>query len=132
LRDGGRVMLAGDFNCEPFDPAMTGSVTAWPDRLVGVRERARALNAANKLPHLYNPMWRHVGELNPSATASITDRPPGTFRHNDEWRCLDQILVDRSLVLGPAVTFRESSVRIVIPPNGGTDHCAIGAILDYT
>lgn len=133
LRKGvGRILLMGDFNCEPFDVAMTGSATAWKDRMIGARERDRVSNVGNTLPHFYNLMWRHVGEENPYDMRQANDRPPGTFRMGDEWRCLDQILVDRSLMTGPGIVLRESSVRIVRPRLGGTDHCAIGATLDYT
>lgn len=58
------VMMMGDFNCEPFDAAMSGDLLSG-ERLVSVREHQRVLNPRTELLHLYNLMWRILGESLP-------------------------------------------------------------------
>src|SRR6185437_4469036 len=65
VREASRVsdamLLMGDFNCEPFDPALVGESTGWKDRMVCVRERWLPLRPRSTLTYFYNPMWRFLG-----------------------------------------------------------------------
>lgn len=135
------MLLLGDFNCEPYDPAVTGEGTSNRKRIVGVRERARAVNVKNWLPYFFNPMWSHLGESIPSAaanasTSAVPSRPPGTWAErsgtpNERWLMLDQLMVNKRLLTGGPATLVESSIRILRPRVGESDHCAIGAVFEY-
>jgi len=135
------VLLMGDFNCEPFDAPLTGGLVSGT-RLVSVREHARAMNERTTLPYFYNPMWRVLGEgialERRIRGREVPPRPPGTYTRaldrdspSAEWRCLDQILVNRGLMdAGPASLVEES---VVISPTdpGASDHCVVGARFTY-
>ena len=126
------VVLIGDFNCEPG---------AFPFRkpnnsLRVVRERAFVLRDRNRLAYFYNPMWRLLGEAD---ALDITrrdnysaPRPPGTIHIEGQgWRTFDQIMVSKRMLTGGLIRFIESSVRIVEPDAGCSDHCSLSAEFEY-
>ena len=137
--DAEAMLLMGDFNCEPFDPPLTGSLDSGP-RVVAGAQHARALNDKNKLPYFYNPMWRILGEENAHDPSQLISplRPPGTYTSGEGsskpsacWRCIDQILVNKRLMVGGPARLLEESLVISRTALSGSDHCAIGAKFEY-
>jgi hypothetical protein len=132
------ALLMGDFNCEPFDPPLTGSLLSGT-RIMSVREHQRALNPRAQLPYFYNLMWRSLGEIHPleNRTLGGSGRPPGTYTGDNavqdsaEWRCYDQFLVNARLMMdGPATVLENSLVISQVDPSA-SDHCAIGVKFAY-
>jgi exonuclease III len=134
------MVLVGDFNCEPgARPLEEQKDGALPNAMHSVRERALVLRDRNRLAYFYNPMWRFMGEADPFETAGrpgyVSPRLIGTHRANVEkdtdWSLWDQVMVTKPVLLGPAARLVEGSVRIVRPTGAASDHCAIGAELEY-
>lgn len=135
------MILVGDFNCEPGDKAWKGQT---PNALVGARERAVVTRGGsgrrgNSKAYFYNPMWRRMGEPVDHETAQLAGyQPPylmGTFvgkgNHAINLRLWDQLLVSKGLLTGSRIRFVESSLTVVRPETGFTDHCALGARFEY-
>jgi hypothetical protein len=128
------MVLVGDFNAEPADVAFHKTRNI----LRAVRERSLVLRPGNDLAYFYNPMWRWLPEPD-LWDADPPQRPPsrllGTWCRNwaqrQGWEVFDQLLVTRSGLIGPGLTLREPTVRVVEPVNACTDHCAIGASFRY-
>jgi hypothetical protein len=136
----GGMLLIGDFNCEPFEPPLTGQF-ALGERIIGVREHNRVLNRRTRRPYFYNPMWRWLGEHTAIEykTPTAGTRPPGTHTTRDErtrlsacWRCIDQILVSERLLVGGPARLLEDSIVITPDDPVASDHCAVGARFEYT
>lgn len=139
-----RMILIGDFNCEPGDKAWKGQA---PNSLVGARERAVVTRGGrgsgrrgNSKAYFYNPMWRRMGEPADHETTQLAGYQPafmmgtfvGTRNQVIDLRLWDQLLVSKGLLTGSGhLRFVESSVSIVRPETGFTDHCAIGARFEY-
>ncbi len=134
------MVLAGDFNCEPFERPFSG--VAHTTRIVAVRERPQVLNLRNRLPYCYNAMWRWLGEPDPCEVergrgpAYVRPRPLGTYVANAKkrlgWRMLDQLLVTKRVLSGGSVLLVENSIRVAPPQNDCTDHHAIGVTFEYS
>jgi hypothetical protein len=134
------VLMMGDFNCEPFDAPMTGELLSG-ERIVSVREQRRVLNPRTGLLHLYNPMWRALGESIPVEqllTGTVPHRPPGTYVSLTAkgaaaavWRCWDHVLVNRELLMGDPAAIIEDSLVISPTRPGASDHCAVGVKFIY-
>ena len=131
------MILIGDFNCEPGDKAFKGQK---PSQLVGSRERAVVTRGGNgkkgnSKAYFYNTMWRRMGEPSDYETAQATGYQPdylmGTFvgktNRTSDLRLWDQLLGSKGLLTGGQIHFIESSLTIVKPETGFTDHCALGA-----
>ena len=86
----GRVIVAGDFNLDPYSPGLCQhqSFNAVMTRHTASRVSRR--HHGRDYPLLYNPMWECFGDSTPG--------PPGTYRHAHEWHILDQILVGPELL----------------------------------
>ncbi len=130
------IILIGDFNCEPGDKPWKGHQ---PNRLTGARQRAVVLRRRNRKAYFYNPMWRFMGEAHDYDTANTAEYEApymmGTFVGVNNriiaiplW---DQLLVSKGLLIGRQIHFAESSLTIVRPETGYTDHCAVGAGFTY-
>lgn len=135
------MILVGDFNCEPGDKAWKGQK---PNVLVGARERAVVMRGGrgkrgNSKAYFYNPMWRRMGEPADHEAAQAADYQPaylmGTFvgKSNQviNMPLWDQLLVSKGLLTGGPIRFVESSLTIVRPETGSTDHCAVGARFEH-
>ncbi len=135
------MILVGDFNCEPGDKAWKGHQ---PSALVGARERAVVSRGGsgkrgNSKAYFYNPMWRRMGEPADHETAQMKGyQPPylmGTFvgkgNHMTNLHLWDHLLVSKGLLTGSQIRFVESSLTVVRPETGFTDHCALGARFEY-
>ncbi len=136
IESGGRdlpVLIAGDFNDEPFNRSMQ-------EYLLGTRDRSRVTRA--RTPKVFNLMW-HL----------MDDPQPGTLRYGSDWNMLDQFLATKGLLLERTpVTIRPDSVAIFRPdvmvgsggvplrygrpsndslnPDGFSDHFPITAIIE--
>ena len=114
-----RTMLFGDFNMDPFEPAMIDARSgfgALPSRALA---RIRSAEADDGLPRFYNPMCSRLGRepsVGPRGTHAYGDGPPGThyFSKVDDpqnlfWRHYDQVLVRPALF----DEFRDEDFRIL-------------------
>lgn len=105
------VIVAGDFNDEPFGVALEHHLLATRDSELVTRRRHL----------LYNPFWRHLGARR---RASIRD--PGTRRLSGSyhyksgrvtrWHTFDQMIFSSSFMGHSNWRLRESSVRIMDIP----------------
>ena len=126
------VIIVGDFNCEPGDPPFLDQAGRV---LQPTRERGIVLRKSRGSTYLYNPMWRCMGEADPYedslADGYRSSRPLGTYCQGGSggvgWRMVDQMMLSRALLTGPFFRFRERTLRISLPRDGCSDHCAIGA-----
>lgn len=127
------VIVVGDFNCEPGDKP----IVSQPDNVVSTtRERRIALAHTQDGLRFYNPMWRHMVEPHCADTVPVDRQgvwpPLGTYRKSpgSPWKMLDQLLLSPALLHGPHFHFRESTLRIIQPRGGCSDHCAIGVAFE--
>jgi endonuclease/exonuclease/phosphatase family metal-dependent hydrolase len=128
------MLAAGDFNCEPSDRPFKpqgGSL------LRAVRERQLVLRTNKKFAYLYNIMWRHMGEADHyDRSCQAGYRPPrllGSFcdwTRGIEWKMFDQVLVSKEMLTGGPIRLVESSVKIIPPHRGCSDHCVLRWELD--
>jgi len=130
--DAGSMIVTGDFNCEPGDEPL---VKQEGYCLEATRERELVLGKRRGGSYLYNPMWRHLGEVDfcedTLPEGHKPARPVGTYCPNGNggvgWKLVDQLLVTKSLLLGTHFQFEERTLKISRPLNGCSDHCAVGA-----
>ena len=87
-----RLILMGDFNEEPFHECLEGQLLATRDRGLAVQSPSR----------LYNPFWRHLGEIEPYVQAKNPQSCAGTCRvpkgRETNWKTVDQIIVSSSFL----------------------------------
>lgn len=135
FREDRDVVLLGDFNDEPFSPALSHGLVAYRDREL-VRRRGDAY---------YNPFWRHLGEqqiLEHEETGSL---PAGTHFHHSgtasRWFTFDQIVVSSGLLGNSAWRLLEGTTRVVtheslLTPRGTMrdvfDHLPVATSLRYS
>ncbi len=90
------TVVIGDFNVDPFDPAMVAA-----DGLHGMMDRAIARRPARTVrgaawDFFYNPMWSRLGDDSAG--------PPGTYFYRDSavvsffWHSFDQVLLRPGLL----------------------------------
>lgn len=128
------IILLGDFNDEPFSPALTNS-------LQGTRDRRSVRKSADLL---YNPFWRRLGEREPLDIEA--QQPLGAGTHFSEtapatsWYTFDQALVSAALLRGLGWTLIESATSELVLPElltksgrmrAGFDHLPIVVTLEY-
>jgi hypothetical protein len=106
-----RSIIAGDFNAQPFESAMTDAdgLHAIGLRSVATQSTRRVAGVAAAADFFYNPMWRAYGQqLHPDAGAS-THYWLGRNVRELGWHMLDQV------VLRPeeSARFPEDQLRIV-------------------
>ena len=86
-----RTILIGDFNMNPYSPAM--NIATGMNALMTKRCASRGSRVLQGIeyPFFYNPMWGLFGDR--------IDGPPGTYYHNNStkgtygWNMLDQVLI---------------------------------------
>jgi hypothetical protein len=115
VRNHRRSIIAGDFNAQPFESAMTNAdgLHAIGLRSVSGRSARKVLGAEGALDFFYNPMWRAYGSHRPDAGAA-THYWLGRNAHELGWHMLDQV------VLHPeeSARFPEDQLRIVTQVGG--------------
>jgi hypothetical protein len=87
-----QIILIGDFNDEPYDNSLEHNLHATRDRTLVLKNDY----------YLYNPFWKHLGEIVPHSHNTKTDSISGTcFYKNDKdthWRTFDQIIFSSSFL----------------------------------
>lgn len=101
------VVILGDFNDEPFDPAIS-------DQLMATRDR----NLASRKAHLlYNPFWRHMGPPLPYQVGDIRNHRSGSYYYRgdkaNKWRTFDQIIFSSSFLGATAWHLCEDMVNVI-------------------
>ena len=90
------ILLAGDFNDEPYNRSMQ-------EYLLSTRDRNRVTRARN--PMVMNLMW-----------PLMTGNHPGTYKYSSDWNMLDSFLANRGmLVASTPVTVQPDTVQIFRP-----------------
>jgi hypothetical protein len=88
------IILAGDYNDEPFDRSLA-------DHLMATRDRQFA---ATKSHLMYNPFWRYLSHPKYIEGPSCSTYPAGTYYHSNardtRWRTFDQIIFSSSVLSG--------------------------------
>ena len=81
-----KVIFLGDFNDEPFAPALA-------EHLLATRDRKLVRNCGK---YLYNPFWRHLGEREPHIPGKPCRSYAGSCFYSagkdTHWRTFDQII----------------------------------------
>jgi hypothetical protein len=106
-----RTIIAGDFNAQPFEPAMTDAdgLHAIGLRSVAARSDRKILGVEAAADFFYNPMWRVYRQHQHSVAGAATHHWIGRNVHELGWHMLDQV------VLRPeeSARFPESQLRVV-------------------
>ncbi|WP_225032304.1 endonuclease/exonuclease/phosphatase family protein [Paraburkholderia sp. XV] len=101
------LVLMGDYNDDPFSPALADHLLATRDR-----ELARRSN-----PLLYNPSWRWIGESLPHGADGTDVGVCGTYYYRSgtptRWHTFDQIMFSSAFLRSGTFTLRESLGRII-------------------
>lgn len=90
-----RTIVAGDFNLNPFEPAMLSADAfhSVPSREIASQETRIVQNRRRTM--FYNPMWNFFGDK---------EHPPGTYYYRDSgyecvfWNMFDQVIVRPHLI----------------------------------
>lgn len=92
------ILIAGDFNDEPFDASVVAALGA-------IRSRNAVLEREH-VPALFNPSWRFLAEPD-----------VGTYYYNAQWawHVFDQVIVSKGLLDGDGFTLVEDSLAIHAP-----------------
>jgi hypothetical protein len=102
------IIALGDFNDDPFDAAVRYNARAWRER--GDVERSRSAK-------LYNLAWHYLRQpvVDQRGDSRIID---GTLYYRNDGNVFDQLLVNRSLLLGErGLRVEESSAHIDALPS---------------
>jgi hypothetical protein len=133
-RDSPHVVLLGDFNDEPFDRSLSGHLFATRDRGLA-RQNAR---------FLYNPFWRHLGEVQPHVPKQCRKTFSGTCFYGSgdvtRWRTFDQIMFSASFLHDSswrlnekysAVLQMEPLVDFIRDPKHVFDHFPVMSVVQH-
>jgi len=107
-----RTILVGDFNANPFEPAIAGTtgLHAVMAKQVAMRQSRQVQDKEYRF--FYNPMWRHFGEHQ--------NGPPGSYYYGAGghityfWNIFDQVLVRPELIKN----FPDQELRILTSIDG--------------
>lgn len=108
------MVILGDLNEEPFG-LLERDLNAQRERVRA--QRRHWTDRDRKRRYLYNISWRMLGERVPAA-ATTANHSAGTYYWADklEWRTLDHIIVDGSLVGSAYPTIDEMQTGVVTHP----------------
>ncbi len=111
-----RTIITGDFNAQPFEPAVTDAdgLHAIGLRTISTQTARKVRGAAATTDFFYNPMWRLYGHQQHPDAGAATHYWVGANAHELGWHMLDQV------VLRPEelVHFPEDQLRIVTQVGG--------------
>jgi hypothetical protein len=102
-----RTAIVGDFNANPFEPAIAAAHGLHALGTRQVRGRADRTVGGAAVDFFYNPMWRCFGQAGDAASA--THYYQGYNAHKLLWHMLDQVVI-RPEALD---FFPESELRIL-------------------
>jgi len=106
-----KIVLAGDFNDEPFDAPLAEQLCATRDRWL----------ATKKDSLLYNPFWRHLGEAHPRVPGKDASNEAGTYYYKGgavtRWHTFDQIMFSSSFLKGTGWQLNEEATRVLRTPD---------------
>jgi hypothetical protein len=126
-----RIILMGDYNEEPFHECLSAALLASRDRTL-VRGNAE---------YLYNPFWRHLGEILPYSFDQTDLSLAGTCflksGNKTKWKTVDQIIFS-SAFLGNSTWHLNERFTAILPLTpksqgysaGIFDHCPVIAVID--
>lgn len=87
-----QIIIAGDFNDEPFDKSLSSHLLASRDRALVMKDDS----------FFYNPFWRHLGETSPYIPGTRSASVAGTCFYSSgqetKWNTFDQIIVSSSFL----------------------------------
>jgi hypothetical protein len=111
-----RTVIAGDFNANPFEPAVVDAdgLHALGVRSVKASLARRVRPAEEALGFFYNPMWRLYGQESHREAGSATHYWTKEWVHELAWHLLDQVV----LRPGECPRFPEDQLRIVTKAGG--------------
>jgi hypothetical protein len=125
-----RTILVGDFNMNPFETGLVGSVGLHSVMSRNVASRETRTVQGREYPFFYNPMWSHFGDAR-GETAGSYFYDAGEHV-NYYWNLFDQVLIRPELTKGfdPArlEIVKTIGARSLVRPNGtpdkatGSDH----------
>ncbi|HEV7775329.1 MAG TPA: hypothetical protein VGO76_00555, partial [Luteibacter sp.] len=102
-----RIILAGDYNDEPFDSPLSSHLKA-------SRDRSRSLYYDNVF---YNPFWRKIGEHQGFPIAGSTKSAAGTYYYKSgretRWFNFDSMVFSKSFLKGSGWRLLEDHAEIV-------------------
>ena len=102
-----RTIIAGEFNANPFDPAVIGARNLHAIRMPDINGRLQRTVLGREYEFFYNPMWRCYG--------GNQGAPVGTYYHYSYteqeifWHMLDQVVIRPQL----REVFRENRLQIL-------------------
>ena len=104
------IVLAGDYNDEPFDRSLSEQLMATRDKsLVAARPQL-----------LYNPFWRYLCYSHDAVETDTGPRLAGTYFHSGgactQWRTFDQIIFSSGLTSGTNWELDESRTLVLNVP----------------
>ena len=107
-----RTVIAGDFNADPFESAVSSSdgLHAVGTRTVGAANVRRIAHAGNAQQFFYNPMWRLYGHRRHQDSGAATHHWTQSWAHGLSWHMLDQVVLRPS----ESPNFPEDRLRIVL------------------
>lgn len=94
LKINANIILAGDFNTEPYCPSIT-------ENLFSVREPLAPIRSKHGLEYFYNPSWNFLHVPPPSANPfnhTILGTYYLTKNRNQHWFTLDQVMFSKGLL----------------------------------
>jgi hypothetical protein len=90
-----RTLVIGDFNLNPFEPAVAGTAGFHAVMSKQIARRGARVVHGRRYPFFYNPLWNHFGDETP---------PAGTYFYRGGghlayfWHIFDQVLVRPELI----------------------------------
>jgi hypothetical protein len=104
------VLILGDFNADPIDPALI----YWANSVSQRRQLQETRPYSGGVP-LYNCATRLQGESEARDTAACV---PGTYYYEEtkQWHTYDQVLVTSGLLIGSPFRLDEASLRVYAGP----------------
>jgi hypothetical protein len=110
------TILAGNFNAQPFDSAMSAAdgLHAIGVRSVKANASRAVKGAASAMDFFYNPMWRAYGQQPQSEAGTATHYWWGEWVHDLGWHMLDQVVFRP----GESPRFPEGQLRIITEVGG--------------
>lgn len=103
------IVLAGDYNDDPFSPSLANHMLATRDRAL-VRRNSR---------FLYNPFWRKLGESHNHDRSNEVEGICGTHFYyggdHSQWFTFDQIIFSSAFLQDSSMCLNEELCGIVAP-----------------